>query len=430
MGHSILIIVKFLIDLKHWKNKMGTSLFIFLSVLMVSSISCEDDQERKQRFSVFQIIKFKNEECVGSQRNGTCFTSAECEEAGGTEDGTCADGFGVCCSTILENGASTALNQSYIVQTTSTALTAGAMQYTICPCSDDVCRIRFDFTQFQLAAPNTGMGSANGGANAITGSAMGDCTQDQFSITGSNGGTPVICGVNQGQHMIVDTDGSHCATVNFGIGNNANQRQWDIKVTQYRCGEEAGGPPGCLQWHMARTGRFRSFNFPQIADDADVTNEVVHLSNANRVCYTACTTLSERNPLANPTNIAMDSFGISISPAAASQSGVETSCIDDYLEIVGGTTDAIAAAGYNVPNAGAPGVTNTRFCGRYLIPTDGTAAAAGDVVSVCSYNVPFRVGVNFDADEGSTNADRNVAEDVGLPGGIVGFSLCYTTPGA
>lgn len=413
---------------------MGTNLFIFLCVLMVSSISCEDDQERNQRFSVFQIIKFKNEPCVGSQRNGTCFTSAECEEAGGSEDGTCADGFGVCCATILVNGASTALNQSYIVQTTSSALTAGAMQYTICPCSDDVCRIRFDFTQFQLAGPNTGAGSNNGGAAVISGTAMGDCTQDQFSITGSNGGTPIICGVNQNQHMFVDTDGSHCATVNFGIGSQSTTRQWDIMVTQYRCGEEAGGPPGCLQWHMAESGKIRSFNFPEIANAAGVTNEVVHLSNqqysicirksatATRVCYTPCTNLGGTASA----NIAMDSFGISESPNAISQSGVESSCTNDYLEIVGGTTDAIAAAGYVVPNAGAPGISNTRFCGRYFNPTGGEVAA--NVVSVCSYNVPFRVGVNFDADEGSTNAAAIVAEDVGLPGGIVGFSLCYTTP--
>jgi len=415
---------------------MGTNLFIFLCVLMVSSISCEDDQERNERFSVFQIIKFKNEPCVGSQRNGTCFTSAECEEAGGSEDGTCADGFGVCCATILVNGASTSLNQSYIVQTSSSALTAGPMQYTVCPCSDDVCRIRFDFTQFQLAAPNTGMGSGNGGAAVITGGAMGDCTQDQFSITGSNGGSPVICGTNQNQHMIVDTDGSTCAKVNFGIGGTTTTRQWDIMVTQYRCGEEAGGPPGCLQWHMARMGKIRSFNFPEIANGAAVVNNVVHLSNqqysicirkdaaANRVCYTPCTTLN-----AASANIAMDSFGISISTNAAARSGVDNAaCNTDFLEIVGGTTDAIAAAGVT---GAATAVTNSRFCGRYLIPTDNTDGnAANTVVSVCSYNTPFRVGVNFDADEGSTNAAAIVAEDVAVPGGIVGFSLCYTTPGA
>ena len=59
-------------------------------------------------------------------------------------------GFGVCCSVVLEEGGSSSLNQSYMVQTASTSLTTGSMQYTICPCSEDVCRIRFDFTVKKL----------------------------------------------------------------------------------------------------------------------------------------------------------------------------------------------------------------------------------------------------------------------------------------
>ena len=81
------------------------------------------------------------------------------------------------------------------------------------------------------------------------------------------GGTPIICGTNQvnymlevieisftieldrplqaklilwpfqhifqGQHMIVDTDGSSCLTVNFGIGaGTTDTRQWDIMVRE------------------------------------------------------------------------------------------------------------------------------------------------------------------------------------------------------
>ena len=43
-------------------------------------------------------VKFDNTECAAtSGDNGTCFTSNECSEIGGTPDGTCATGFGVCC---------------------------------------------------------------------------------------------------------------------------------------------------------------------------------------------------------------------------------------------------------------------------------------------------------------------------------------------
>jgi hypothetical protein len=43
-------------------------------------------------------VKFDNTECAAtSGDNGTCFTSNECAEIGGTADGACASGFGVCC---------------------------------------------------------------------------------------------------------------------------------------------------------------------------------------------------------------------------------------------------------------------------------------------------------------------------------------------
>ena len=88
---------------------------------------------------------------------------------------------------------------------------------------------------------------------------------DQFSITSPNGGTPVICGGNavniierltilkyhnnniqfrimrisiscilslKGQHMIVDSDGTSCSHVNFGIGSVVLTRTWDIMVRE------------------------------------------------------------------------------------------------------------------------------------------------------------------------------------------------------
>ena len=55
-------------------------------------------------------------------------------------------GFGVCCTTVLTEGGSTSLNQSYIVMASSATVAAGGMSYKICPSSSDVCRIRFDFT--------------------------------------------------------------------------------------------------------------------------------------------------------------------------------------------------------------------------------------------------------------------------------------------
>jgi len=412
---------------------------------MGTCICSEEDNEKSGRFSIFQIIKFKNEPCVGDNRNGTCFTSAECDNVGGTESGSCADGFGVCCTVTLENGAATSLNQSYIVQAAS-ALPAGSMQYTICPCSDDVCRIRFDFTQFTLNGPGAAadVTSATGlsaDINANVGTRIGDCLTDTFSITSSSGGTPVICGTNGGQHMIVDTDGSSCAYVNFGIGGGAFQRNWDIMVTQYKCGEEAGGPPGCLQWHMAPEGKIRSFNFPDQAQVNDngiaVMDNVVHLSNqqysvcvrknaaTNHICYTPCTLLTDAM-IANANM--QSSFGVSIAPTANANSGVGSACTTDYVEIIGGQTKANAIVGLTVLLSTG---LNSRYCGRTLDQVNDQATDDGraNANPVCTASLPFRVGVQFDADENTAAPAFNTDESFGRPGGIMGFALCYDTTG-
>ncbi|TRY75235.1 hypothetical protein TCAL_15647 [Tigriopus californicus] len=46
--------------------------------------------------SLFQIINFPNEPCIGNAgKNGTCYTPEECTTKGGSAAGTCAQGYGV-----------------------------------------------------------------------------------------------------------------------------------------------------------------------------------------------------------------------------------------------------------------------------------------------------------------------------------------------
>jgi len=404
--------------------------FAFLAI--ISSAHCEESN-RDARFSIFQIIKFANEPCEGGTRNGTCFTAQECEDQGGTDSGSCADGFGVCCSIVLTEGGSSSLNQSYMVQDASTTVAEGVMQYTICPCSTDVCRIRFDFTQFMLASPYVPDAGAGMGVKADEAFATGDCLTDTFSISGPNSGTPIICGTNDGQHMIVDTDGTSCLKVNFGIGAaDGTSRNWDIMTTQYRCGEEAGGPPGCLQWHMEGAGSVRSFNFPRQARGAAVADTTTHLSSqrysicirrpagTNTICYIPCT-YPDDGTAANM----QQSFGLSTASADATSAVSDVECKQDYIEIIGGTTAILAAAGTMSDL--------NMWCGRnFATATDTTYDATG--ASVCTASAPFRIRVNFDEDEFRTNADPAIidtdatdGEFATRPGGIIGFSLCYTT---
>ena len=52
-------------------------------------------------FKVLNVnfCSFPNDPCFvdGGSKNGTCYTSEECENKGGSNSGSCAEGFGVCC---------------------------------------------------------------------------------------------------------------------------------------------------------------------------------------------------------------------------------------------------------------------------------------------------------------------------------------------
>ena len=58
-------------------------------------------------------------------------------------------------------------------------------QYTFCPLSNDICKLRIDFDVMVLSPPD-------GATNAIT---LGDCNTDTLSVS-SPGNTPppIICG--------------------------------------------------------------------------------------------------------------------------------------------------------------------------------------------------------------------------------------------
>jgi len=432
---------------------MGVRLDILLSVCMVYAVSCYNVPERDSKLSIFQVVKFANNICKGAARNGTCFTQAECDNMGGTKDGTCADGFGICCIVTLSSGQSSSVNNSYIVHKSTSTLAAGIHHYTICPASDDICRVKFDFTTFDLAGPVTGYGSIalDGGLSTDTGkltrgNAIGDCTIDTFSITSPSGrSSPVICGTNANNHMIVDASGTECIVVNVGIGGTTSAtRQLDIKVIQYRCGDEQGGPSGCLQYFDSNAGRIRSFNFPDLSNGATVPYNVVHLSRQHYkacvrrglgkqyICYIPCTSVaggSSATTAALPTT-SQPSFGLGLTPSIIAASQIGTSCNADYITIPCG----VASTKMTATHLAASDVTGisclNRFCGRYL----ATSVAAHSGVTVCSHHVPFEVAVDFNDEElcsaktGTATCEFLVAASTSIAGsgGITGFSLCYT----
>ena len=99
-------------------------------------------------FSLFSIVTFKNEGCSSSDngRNGTCYTSSECQNKGGKAQGNCAAGFGVCCVFILTTTGDISENCSYIQNPSFPAVygETTSLTYTIRKCSSGNSNSNFD----------------------------------------------------------------------------------------------------------------------------------------------------------------------------------------------------------------------------------------------------------------------------------------------
>ena len=191
---------------------------------------------------------------------GVCLSGSECNVRGGIILGTCAQGFGSCCAIYVDDCTSDnfQFNLTYIVNPSYPSKTSEAQTctYTFNKFSSDVCRIRLDFVDAELAAP----------------SSAGACTTDYFQgspvtynysscfegnwlllqVTGSD--TPKICGNNPGQHIYLDAGAysSSSATLSAVLTGTSDERKWRILVSHIRCSSLMLPPQGCLQYHTGQ----------------------------------------------------------------------------------------------------------------------------------------------------------------------------------
>ena len=112
--------------------------------------------------------------------------------------------------------------------------------------------LRIDFDTMVLTGPNT-MSST---AVYTDSTSVGDCGTDTLTISNPGGPKPpTICGYNTGQHMYVPaSDGCNQVNIDIDTGSTSTTRKWQIKVTQYECGNMKAPEQDCLQYHTAATG--------------------------------------------------------------------------------------------------------------------------------------------------------------------------------
>jgi len=265
---------------------------VLLSVLVPLTLCFVNAEESKdpKLISTFQVVRFPNDACTGSNsRNGTCYTSQECSSKSGTSSGTCADGFGVCCTFIISTCGSTS-SENLTVWTQPTTVSTGDCGLNICALSDDICTLRLDFTTFTLTGPNTNthptvrrrvgipapdITDAIADDNRAGSAWTSNCLVDNFYATSASPSTtpPAICGVNSGHHLYVEADVERCNMFRFSIGDAtatgtsggtqgtitrgitaAATRAWDITISQIECSSIVLPPTGCTKYWWGTDG--------------------------------------------------------------------------------------------------------------------------------------------------------------------------------
>jgi len=423
-------------------NRQVSILLLFVTgAFCLENRTSDDSAKEKKALSVFNVVSFPNSVCSASSGyNGTCYTASECTALSGAASGTCASSFGVCCVFSMACGSTSRQNNSYaIVNSFSTSTDADPCKYTICKCSSDVCKLRIDYDTMVLAAPF----STSSTVADIDGIKTGDCLYDTLQVTNPGGSTPpIICGTNTGHHMFVPaSDSCNVIDINVDTGTTTTTRKWQIKVTQYECGNLNAPEQDCLQYLTAQIGTIASFNYDLTA--TSVSTSQTHLSSQYYdICFRRnrqyCS-LCFFPVIKGSSTTAAGSFGLSASSAAAIQtSGVGTQCNGetainsptvasqvgngDYIEILNaqsgtGTVIAISAIG--------------RMCGSYFAVTATIAHG-----TVCTWSTPFKLSVHFDDAEAvgdataaalAANKDNmeNGPITTGSGVGFQGFHLAY-----
>ncbi|XP_069702658.1 uncharacterized protein [Periplaneta americana] len=211
-------------------------------------------QRDERFFSFFNVIRFKNVQCTGTNGLcGTCYSRKECASLSGLASGSCARNWGTCCVIQRTCGSTSNLNCTYFSNPGYPGLYTGngRCSISITKCNSNICQLRIDLLDFTVGQPD----------------ANGNCLDDYLEITGGASSVPRICGENTGQHVYVDFPADNNPiqiTVRTNPAVTAN-RKWNIRINQIECtSPERGGP---LVIYDFLTGKSHCGISPPLKDD-------------------------------------------------------------------------------------------------------------------------------------------------------------------
>jgi len=406
MGHTV-VIGSLFEAVTSFKMRYLVGLISFLWILNTA-------YAKEGKLLPFQIIKFPNDPCdVSGTKNGTCYTSEECSDKGGTSIGSCAEGYGVCCTFSIGCDGSSSENCTYIEIMSPSA---GKCTPQICPTTSNICQIRLELETFVITGPSTistSVGLFLGGEGSAGGVEMGDkgtCKSDTFSITGASH-IPVLCGTLTGEHLYIDAD-TDCNNLNFnfaqsavGISNLAT-RSITIKALQLGCGNTNLAPSGCAQYFFGTGGAstFKSFGYdgstPHLANQHQTVCVRREAGNCQICWYAAASTDVQLSGI-KATKTATGYVSVADSMCCGYGADGKGSSYGVDCLMIPGAVKGVApyTAQAAISQCGAAGGL------AYSAGVYKTGSTTTGHKTVCSSSVPFRIAFFSDAFEHSGTAD-------------------------
>merc|ERR1711890_6853 len=252
--------------------------FTHSAVLDLEKSSAAQNRDAKGFIKLFDLIEFSNSNCLSDSGSeiGTCFTEKECNANQGKSIGSCAQGFGVCCQFLRTCDQDTCYNNTYY---TNAAYPSGNNIPGVCALhvkaansnATDIKCLKLEFEDFDILGPTNG-----------------DCTNDTFTVSGGSLSQtiPVLCGVNTGNFIYVDTRGAAGPyKLTFNFGSVDYDRRWRIRVIQFS-DEHKCPPRNCLQYYTEPMGTVWSFNYMSSSSTPNGATRSQLLNNLNYpVCF-------------------------------------------------------------------------------------------------------------------------------------------------
>lgn len=350
---------------------------VLAAAAAVAAVAAADSDRREKAFSLFNLVTFRNDECrskedlSGGARNGTCYTSTECGNKGGTSSGNCASGFGVCCVFLVYSNGTTTISQNRTYLRNPKFPSAhdgtGSISYKIEKCDQGICQLRLDFETFTTAGPTL--------TTEIDG---GGCV-DKLAITlpGTGLTVPEICGKNTGQHLYLDMgdDASNTIDINLSFSGTSTSRSWEILVIQISCTASYKAPQGCLQYYTELASDIKTFNYLE-------TTVKTHLKSQD---YSVCIRGGAGYCCVKYQNCLGDDDAFTLDTVIAANGEIDSECSTDYIIIPSSSPFC------SVTNTGTN--FHSRYCGGFF---GQRLAAATSTFPVCDCSAPFVVHIVTD----------------------------------